>query len=365
MKKNIIYYLKQLIYFISSSQFFVITCFLLFILVFIGTIDQEYIGLYQAQIKYFSSFITFIYLGPISIIIIGGYILIPLITIGLLIKLIFNGWPYFKNIGILITHFGILFLLIGGIYSIFSIEGNMGIHEGNSSSYFLSNNRIELLFLENPLIKNKHKKPLTINIKNIDLFDNKNFNNNILPFYFNIKKIIYNSGWRLNINNKIEIFEIISKNPDKKSGLICNLFNNKIHIFEDFSQIINTNLINSKINILLQKHRIKLPFKIKLLKFKKEFYPGSNIPKLFKSIIEIQETILKQHAIISMNKPLNYKGYTIFQSSYINSTQNNSIQSVLSIVYNNGRWFPYIFGIITGVGLLLHIIINFFISYKK
>ena len=363
MKKNILYYLKQLIYFISSSQFFVITCFLLFLLVFIGTIDQEYIGLHQAQIKYFSSFMTFIYLGPLSIIIIGGYLLIPLISFGLLLRLLLSNWINLKKIGLFITHSGILFLLIGGIYSIFSIEGNMSIKEGNTSSYFLSNNRIELIFVENPLIQNKIKKPLTINIKNIDLFDNRN--NNILPFYFNIKKIIYNSGWRLNTNNKIEIFEIISKNPDKKSGIILDLFNNKIHLFEDFKQNIKTKLINSKINILLQKYQIKLPFKIKLLKFKKEFYPSSNIPKLFKSIIEIQEPTLKQHAIISMNKPLNYKGYTIFQSSYINDNKNNSIQSVLSIVYNNGRWFPYIFGIITGLGLLLHIIINFFISHKK
>jgi len=362
MKKNILYYLKQLIYFISSSQFFVITCFLLFLLVFIGTIDQEYIGLYQAQIKYFSSFFTFIYLGPFSIIIIGGYLLIPLITIGLFLKLLSSNWITFRKIGIFITHSGILFLLIGGIYSIFSIEGNISIQEGNSSAYFLSNNRIELIFLEKPLIQHKIKKPLTINIKNIDF---KNINNNILPFYFNIKNVIYNSGWRLNTNNKIEVFEIISKNPDKKSGLVLNLFNNKIHLFEDFDQNIKTNLINSKMNILLQKYQIKLPFKIKLLKFKKEFYPSSNIPKLFKSIIEIQEPILKQHAIISMNKPLNYKGYTIFQSSYINNNKNNSIESVLSIVYNNGRWFPYIFGIITGLGLLLHIIINFFISHKK
>jgi hypothetical protein len=57
-----------------------------------------------------------------------------------------------------------------------------------------------------------------------------------------------------------------------------------------------------------------------------------------------------------MNEPLRYSGYTFFQASFIEGLDKEA--TVLAVVKNYGRLFPYISSIIMSVGLLLHLLIN-------
>jgi hypothetical protein len=54
-----------------------------------------------------------------------------------------------------------------------------------------------------------------------------------------------------------------------------------------------------------------------------------------------------------MNEPLRHKGYTFFQSSFIEGPDSET--SVFAVVKNYGRLFPYISSIIMCVGLLFHL----------
>jgi hypothetical protein len=50
---------------LSNPKIFVITIIWLMVLVFFGTIEQKYIGLYEAQNKYFSSLILWVWYFPL------------------------------------------------------------------------------------------------------------------------------------------------------------------------------------------------------------------------------------------------------------------------------------------------------------
>ena len=55
-----------------------------------------------------------------------------------------------------------------------------------------------------------------------------------------------------------------------------------------------------------------------------------------------------------MNQPLRYKGYSFYQSSYIDA--NGTEFTVLAVVNNIGRLFPYISTIIIALGILAHLV---------
>jgi len=61
-----------------------------------------------------------------------------------------------------------------------------------------------------------------------------------------------------------------------------------------------------------------LPFRVKLLDFQIDHYPGTMRPAMFRSLVEItdKETGATAPGRIWMNNPLTYRGYTLFQSSY-------------------------------------------------
>jgi len=62
-----------------------------------------------------------------------------------------------------------------------------------------------------------------------------------------------------------------------------------------------------------------LPFTVKLLDFRKIDYPGTEMPSGFESDVELTDPQrgLMLMRKISMNHPLRYRGYSLFQSSYI------------------------------------------------
>lgn len=110
---------------------------------------------------------------------------------------------------------------------------------------------------------------------------------------------------------------------------------------------------NSTIDADNNKTVYTLPFSVTLLKFTKDFYPGTDKAKNYSSDVEITDGKITWPARIEMNEPLRYKGYTLFQSSFI-QTKNGKEATVLSVVKNRGWLFPYLGTIVMSFGLLLH-----------
>ena len=74
---------------------------------------------------------------------------------------------------------------------------------------------------------------------------------------------------------------------------------------------------------------IAIPFKVTLLKFNSEKYPGSNMPATYESFVRVDdpENGSSEHHI-SMNHPMHYRGYIFFQASFVEGTPMMSIFSV-------------------------------------
>lgn len=100
-----------------------------------------------------------------------------------------------------------------------------------------------------------------------------------------------------------------------------------------------------------------LPFKLRLLDFRKVDYPGTASPASFESDVVLMDTAEKLaiQKTIKMNKPLDYRGWRIFQSSYMMDDRYGE-GSVFTIAKNPG--IALIYGsapiILLGVILLFY-----------
>jgi ABC-type transport system involved in cytochrome c biogenesis permease subunit len=84
---------------------------------------------------------------------------------------------------------------------------------------------------------------------------------------------------------------------------------------------------------------VTLPFRVELLKFKSEKYPGSAMAATYESRVRIDDPEQGSfERVISMNNPLHHRGYTLFQSSFAEGERMVSVFSVsrapgLPVVY--------------------------------
>ncbi|MGE5233228.1 MAG: cytochrome c biogenesis protein CcsA [Acidobacteriota bacterium] len=84
-----------------------------------------------------------------------------------------------------------------------------------------------------------------------------------------------------------------------------------------------------------------LPFTVRLDAFELDTYPGTRMPAMFRSRVTVIDPVrgTQQPAVIQMNQPLHYGGYSFFQSSY--QMQQGRKASVLSVSRDPGQ--PIVF----------------------
>ena len=107
-----------------------------------------------------------------------------------------------------------------------------------------------------------------------------------------------------------------------------------------------------------------LPMTVKLLDFVKSLHPGTDIPRSFSSRVEIAEGGVRRQAVISMNRPLRYRGYTLYQSSYAEDARGGESSTFL-VVRSSGRWLPYAASALLFLGLAGHFLAMLAAALKK
>lgn len=329
----------------------------LMFLVVMGTISQKELGIYDATHKYFSSII--LWLGPVPTP--GGLTTIGFIFIALTIKFIFYSPWNRKKAGTILTHLGILLLLLGGIITAaFSKESFMIIPEGRNinviSDYY---DRVLNLKNEDDVIQSLAFSTLNkdgeINAPNLQI--------KILEKCDNCgaraPSGIYEDLQGLAVNMELYPLPEEKQKEANFSGVILDvkdLSNDKNSGTYIVMEGIPKNPIFDEVEISLQRKLQTLPFSILLKDFRKINYPGTDKAKEFESDLIIHDGDVSWPVTISMNKPLRYKGYTFYQSSF---EQRPDVEvTVLSVVDNIGRAFPYISTLIIFLGLLTHLIIH-------
>ncbi len=99
---------------------------------------------------------------------------------------------------------------------------------------------------------------------------------------------------------------------------------------------------------------IKLPFKIKLLEFQLDRYPGSRSPMSYASEVEVKDSAngVTLPFRIYMNHILSYGGYRFYQSSY----DQDELGTILSVNKDPGKWPTYLGYFLLGLGLFLNLL---------
>jgi len=136
------YSLGQRIYRILSGFELALICFiLLFLLTLFGTIEQKWIGLYQAIERYFDIGSLFVVpqQGDGKVIFLplpGAYLVMGVLFVNLTLGGLVRARKGWKTVGVLISHSSVLVLLAAGAVSSFSKkEGIMFVFEGQHSDF--------------------------------------------------------------------------------------------------------------------------------------------------------------------------------------------------------------------------------------
>lgn len=98
--------------------------------------------------------------------------------------------------------------------------------------------------------------------------------------------------------------------------------------------------------------RVILPFGVKLDRFKIEHYEGTANPAMYSSIVRVADGGESDPREVSMNEPLDWKGYTFYQASYVPGVPRPTI-SIFSVNQDPGRWLKYVGSLILVFGCIL------------
>lgn len=344
----------------------------LMILLTAGTLAQAELGLYAAHQKYFGSFI--VWAGPheyLQFPLPGGYLLIGLLSLNLLLKFIFySEWSWRKS-GIILAHLGALTLLIGGLLTaLLAREGYMVIEEGRASPFVYDYHKRELAVF-------RDQQPLTA--FDFDaLTPGQTVRDNAIPFSLTILNSCRNCEILkraeteqdfvdMDVRALAQFMALERKDEEKENeanlgGVTFNLTGVAADVdgsyiaFEAMPRPITFETGGHSYTILFGKAQRRLPFSLELHDFKKEDYPGGMMSRAYSSEVSVVDDGARWKALIEMNKPLRYKGYTFYQSSF---DQSGALErTILSVVENKGRVFPYIGTVIIALGLILHLLLS-------
>ena len=347
----------------ADIVFYILPFFMLVLT--LGTLAQAEMGLFEAHQKYFAA--AFFMWGPLPLP--GGYLLIGLFTLNLLLKFILGSEWRWRKIGIILSHAGALVLLLGGLLTaVFAQESFMVIPEGQANPYLYDYHQRDLV------IYRDNKAAFTVPFDTIqqgEIIEVPNADFTLTPLNICINCAIDRREdsdqdfAETPLHSMAQFMALSSKAEEKESeanlsGMTLQLDGSDqdgIYLaFEAMPKPMEFTAGDASYKLLLGKRQRALPFLITLNDFVREDYPGTNSAKAYHSDVTVEDNGASWPARIAMNKPLRYKGYTFFQSAYERDQSGEEI-TILAVVENKGRIFPYLGTIIITIGLLAHLII--------
>jgi hypothetical protein len=339
------------------------------VLVFAATLDQVNLGIWAVQEKYFRSFIVFGDVGPFSVPLFpGGYVVGGLLMLNLAGAYVDRFAFTWRRAGILISHFGLILLLVGELLTgLWQEDFHLRLNEGETRNYAESYRENEFVLIE----ATDSKSDEVVAIPESYLAGKTAVQHPKLPFRV-VPKIFYpNStlqmrgadgppaiatagiGARILVapqpvtyrpkeqNLPSAFVEIVA--PDRSLGVF--LVSTQLEAPQAFSHEGRT------WRLALRPRRIYQPYSLTLLKFSHDRYPGTQLPKNFSSRLRLNTPDGRddREVLIYMNNPLRYGGLTFYQAGF----ENNDRTTILQVVHNPSWLFPYIACILMSFGLLV------------
>ena len=403
--------LKNCLNFLTSLRLTVVLLGLALILVFVGTLSEVQLGLYQAQAQIFRSF--FVYWSPA-----GSHLKIPVfpggwfIGMALLINLLAAHVKRFqiskKKIGILLIHAGLIVLLLGQFLTeSYQIESQMVLDVGGSKNYTEDSRRHELAVMDvtDPANDKVVTIPETLLASGVEIQPPG------LPFTLHVKNYLKNSEptFPMDQREKIqatqgigqhvlltEVPEVKTMDDEDKPAALVEVVANGASLgnwtesiwftsrraemmLQDWIQSMEKS-VNVKMGVspgdpqrftvgghtyelALRMVRYYKPYTIRLISFTHDTYAGTDTPSNFASKIHLSDPAHGEDrdVLIRMNSPLRYGGETFYQASFLPGDQT----SILEVVKNPAAITPYLACSLVAVGLVTQFLMHLFGFFRK
>jgi hypothetical protein len=367
MINNIIQWVKPL----TSLKLTVFCLGCAMILVFLGTLDQVNIGVYEAENRYFKSF--FLYFTPPgttlkipwfpSGYLVGGVLLVNLVAAHLA-RFKFT-W---KKAGILVLHSGVILLLLGQLFTgLFQVESQMRLDQGETKNYSLSFYHDELVVIDTSASDSDQ----VISIPDSQLYKGHKIGLPVDSLEVEINEYFPNSALLLpdqlpSANDphlQIGPMSVAVQRERTYKENERNMPAAAVSVLQGGKPVGSWSLAGGfprpasfqaggkNYQIVLRPKRFYKPFAIQLVQFSHDRYAGTDIPKNFSSRIRLLDTSRHEdrETLIYMNHPLRYQGMSFYQSGF----DNNDTTTILQVVQNPSWLIPYISCALIALGMVL------------
>lgn len=332
------------------------------VLVFAATLDQVNLGIWAVQEKYFRSFIVYMQAGQLTVPAFpGGYTVGGLLLVNLVAAHLFRFRFEWKKTGILLTHLGLIVLLVGELLTgLWQEDAHMRLTEGETKNFSESSREHELALIDT----GDPAHDLVVAIPEAMLARKTPVQLPQLPFRVMTKLYYPNSTL---VARPADGTAAVAESAKATTGAGTHLIpapqpvtarSDERNVPSAIVELIGTEgslgsyLVSAQLpmpqtlkhagrewKIVLRTKRLYQPFSLTLLKFSHDRYAGTDIPKNFSSRLRLNlPEGNSREVLVYMNNPLRHGGLTFYQAGF----ENDDRTTILQVVRNPSWLVPYI-----------------------
>lgn len=352
------------------------------VLIFVGTLAQTRLGVWQVVDGYFRSAVAWVDPGLVIpgveagaaplVPLPGGSLIAGLMIVNLLAAHAMRFRMAWKRFGVIMLHAGLIVLLVGEfVTGWFATEGLMRIDQGSSTRFVEDVREAELVVVDpsdpsfDRVVSVPHTQVALAARVGEPIADPR------LPFEIVVDRWMPNSevapsprGPHTTHGLGRELVAVEMAQAAGVDGGQVDLPAAYITLRRE-GETLGTWLVGAAIlvnqpveidgttfGVSLRFTRTYKPYEIHLHEFRHDKFVGTQIPRNFSSRVRIvdPERGVDREALIWMNNPLRYRGETFYQASY----KPDGSGTVLQVVRNPGWLLPYAACILVGSGMTLH-----------
>src|SRR5258708_37596248 len=340
-------------------------------IVFVGTLDQVRVGVYEAQLRYFRSFFLYFSLPGSEFRIPyfpGGYTLGAVLLVNLIAAHVARFKFAWKKSGILILHSGLILLLVGQLVtSVFEEESQVQLDQGQTKNYSESPYLDELAIIDSsgantdevisvPASRLAKGRSISLPGEGLTLQVNDFYENAALVGTNQLPSQNYPHLRVGPMAVAVPIPRTYKQDERNQTAASVSLMQNgqligSWSLASSFPHPIQFCAGPKPFAIVLRPKRYYRPFSITLEEFRHDRYAGTEIAKNFSSKVRLIDPSVHENreALIFMNHPLRYAGLTFCQAG----CGNNQATTVLPVMKNPTSLVPYISCGMMALGLVI------------
>ncbi|MBK8098434.1 MAG: cytochrome c biogenesis protein ResB [Planctomycetes bacterium] len=362
---------------VGSMELSVYLLLYLGLLTFLGTIAQLELSAYDAQKEYFESWSAPLFRGY-WIRIPGGLPTMIALFCNLLIGGVIRIRWQKRTIGILITHFGMLLLLLAGwVKHAWSISGSLALFEGQQGTTFVSFHEWEVALVRQDGDKVFERMVPAEAFAAAALRGLARIDDPALPF-------------AVDLHHWLENCEPAAKGPMVTTDMpvVDGVYLRAVDVdllrrernfagcyarvterggathegvlfgWENRPEVVNDSpftftVAGQRYGLMLRRKTWDLPFSVRLDKFMKRDHPGTVTPMDFSSEVTVFAGDQTWPVRIFMNNPLRRDGHVLYQTSY-GMARDGRMYSALEVAQNPSDKWPEYACYVIAVGLVWH-----------